>query len=291
MSRQKISKTVNSVLAPFGLKIEKKKALGSGPLQQVHDPALSFMKDDGLKKVLIDELVAVSIMFFEENQLNFEKIDLRVEIDFFYELYSNRGLQNNTGGSGFHNMFWIFLFVRALKPELIVESGVWKGHTSWLLESACPDATVLGFDIDLDNLEYKDGNVEYFEQDWSLFDFGSVDPRKAMVFFDCHVSHARRIIEAKERGFQYLLFDDNPPLHKLYGYGLPGFPTANMLVSKGVLELEEVAWCWQGKELCRKLDRLEAATAITYIKNHKIFPDVGGTTRYGGFSFLTYVEI
>ena len=55
------------------------------------------------------------------------------------------------------------LIARYRNPRLIVESGVWKGQTSWLFRQACPKAEIHSFDIDLKTLEVKSDRVDYHE--------------------------------------------------------------------------------------------------------------------------------
>lgn len=294
MTKQKIMKAINSLLRPLGIEVVRVEATsGIFHLQEVHDPSSSHMKDKKLTSILINELSEISRTYFSDHLGNLagNSFNFISEVEKFMTLYASRPSKENKGGSGFHNSFWLFLFARTLNPKLIIESGVWKGHTSWLLEQACPDATILGFDINLRNLEYKNGKVKFYEQDWSEYQFGSVEPEQSLVFFDCHVNHAKRILEAHDRGFRHLLFDDNPPVHKLYGYGLPGFPTANMVWKGLEVQRHEVAWYWQGKEISYQIDKKEITKARVIMKMHEVFPDVGGSTRYGGFSFLTYVKL
>jgi hypothetical protein len=251
------------------------------------------MLDEELKDLLILELKDTAQSLLREHlaELFPKEHLLKSEIESFYRVYRKRPLVDNAGGSGFHNSFWLFLLARLMRPNLIVESGVWKGHTTWLLEQACPDARICGFDINLGHLEYKDGKAEFYESDWSQHTFGKVDPEKSLCFFDCHVNHARRIIEAHERGFRHLLFDDNPPDYKLYSYRRPAFPTVDMVVNSRLRENQAISWYWQGTRQECRVDLAEAEKAKRMVKRYFVLPDVGGATRYGGFSFLSYVEL
>ncbi|MEE9118513.1 MAG: hypothetical protein V3U02_07970, partial [Calditrichia bacterium] len=141
-------------------------------------------------------------------------------------------------------------------------------------------------------LQHKHGKARFYEHDWSEYQFKDIDPERSMIFFDCHINHAKRIIESYDRGFRHLAFDDNPPAHTLYAYGLPGFPTANM-VWRGLEEIKnpEIAWYWQGKEISYQINAEEVAKAKDLMKIHEVFPDVGGFSEYGGFRFLAYVNI
>jgi hypothetical protein len=296
MAKKLIVNALNSVLRPLGAEIVRSGTTGQSPAPtRRHDPSSCFMQTDGLQQLLIDELVQVARNFFSQRVADVapKTFDFRAEVERFLEIYCQRENQDNVGGSGFHNSFWIFLTVRALNPELIVESGVWKGHTTRLLGQACPNATIHGFDIDLTKVEYHDSRARFHQQDWSTFDLGKINPDKSIAFFDCHVNHARRIIEAQARGFKHVLFDDDPPVHKLYSYGAPAFPTATMLRNGIPAALSEVKWIWHGQEVNCRIDRAEVDTATRLMAQHETFPDVAGPTRFNAnqYSFLSYVRL
>ena len=235
---------VNALLRPLGVRLGRVRptTIAYG---QVHDPRFSIAADEHLVDELLDELARVADEFFEASSMRNESPTAaagttRDEVAEFWRTYSSRPFADNRGGSGFHNSFWLYLVTRRLAPSCIVESGVWKGQTTWLLEAASADAEtpadVHGFDLNLGLLEHRSGRAKFHEHDWSEFYWNraegnradgsgaDVDPSRALAFFDCHVSHARRIVEAHERGFRHLVFDDNPPARHLYAYGVPGFP-------------------------------------------------------------------
>ena len=134
MAKQIIVKAFNSVLRPLGAEIVRSGR--TTPVQTLsaprHDPSSRYMQTNGLRELLVDELVQVARNFFAERipDVAPKSFDFRGEVENFLNVYCQREHQDNVGGSGFHNSFWIFLTVRALNPELIVESGVWKGHTT-----------------------------------------------------------------------------------------------------------------------------------------------------------------
>lgn len=257
----------------------------------VHDPAYSYMVSPSHKEMLIEELREYADNFFNYGYFSSgSEINTDSLIRDFFDIYCGRKLTDNTHGSGFHNSFWIYLIAKALNPTLVVESGVLKGHTTWLLEQACPKADLFGFDITLDYIEYKNLNAQLLEQDWNTFQFPEFNPENGLVFFDCHVNHAQRILEAKAKGFKHLLFDDNPPVHKIFSH-IPGIPTASMINSGIGIESPDVSWVWNGKKKTRSINLNEVNQAKELIKIHHVLPDVGGPTRYGGFAFLTYVQI
>ncbi len=260
-------------------------------MKYVHDPAYSYMIDQKYKDRLVKELSLVADEFRKKQYIpSFSNASSLSIVDDFFKMYSNRELTENTHGSGFHNAFWLYYIARFLNPDLIVESGVWKGHTSWLLAQACPQADQYGFDINLEHLEYLDIPFQMFQQDWGTFQFPDFDPDRAVIFFDCHINHAQRIIEAKAKGFRHLLFDDNPPVYKIFSH-VPGIPTAAMLAAGEGIDSTEISWVWNGTEYSETIDPEQARQAKELINVHYTLPDVGGPTRYGGYTFLTYVQI
>jgi len=291
--KKNILRFINRILEKFGYQINRIKTGTIFRSEHVHDPQYSFVNDPILKHKLSEELSGIAGPFLKDHFKGLIDMDAfsPAQISKFITLFAERPYHNNTGGSGFHNSFWIYLFTSSFQPDLIVESGVWKGHTSWLFNQAAPEAKILGFDINLKHLEFTHTSAEFIESDWNSYPFAEVDPDSSLVFFDCHVNHAQRIIEAKERGFKHILIDDNPPLHKIYSYGMPGYPTAQMLRDSEYPREEPFKWIWKGKSLQYNLDLDQAKKASKLIKDHLVFPDVGGPTRYGGYSFLTYVEI
>lgn len=292
-----IKSFINGTLGLFDLKLVREKPKhkkGSAPaikMKHVHDPAFSYMNNNRYQDMLFDELREYAAPFFSKSVIDIDdQFNIKEQIIEFFNTYTKRKYTDNTSGSGFHNAFWLFLLCRAMNPEIIVESGVWKGHSTWLFEQACPDASIFGFDKNLNHLEYNHLKANLLEHDWNQFDFPEFNPKKALVFFDCHVNHAKRIIEAHMKGFKHLLFDDNPPAHKVYSH-IPGIPTAHMVYSGIGLDSPDISWIWNNEEITKSIDTEQAKQAQKLIQEHNYLPDVGGPTRYGGFTFLTYVQL
>jgi hypothetical protein len=166
----------------------------------------------------------------------------------FLALYPSRPLENNTGGCGLVPCYWLFVVARWLQPDLIVESGIWQGQTLWLWRATCPGAEIHGFDIDLNNLKYRDVSIAYHGKDWADFPVRNLDPEKALVFFDDHVNHAKRIQEAHKKGFQWLIFDDNVDPTEFWKVGIPPAPTIRMLLDRNIESGTSFFWEVKGKE-------------------------------------------
>ncbi len=209
----------------------------------------------------------------------------------FFEVFAQRPVKDNKGGSGFNDGLWIFAFARALDPEVIVESGVHKGHSTWLLRQACPDAEIHSFDVDLSHLVYRDpkGNLE--GRDWTEAALPSLEGRTGLAFFDDHVDQARRLREAYERGFRHLLFDDNLPAFNLYATGRPPVPTLEMIMDGGLEPDTEIRWSRNGKTYRYVYREADVRGVRRMIDHYTVLPDLSYLTRQSRGSGLTVVKL
>lgn len=125
----------------------------------------------------------------------------------FHELYKSRPISSNFGGMGFTHSFYTWFLAKHLSPSYIIESGVWYGHSTWLLEKACPQSTVISLDP-VDNRKYKSEHGVYSQADFTRIRWDELDKDKTLVFFDDHYG-VDRVFQAKERGFTHILYEDN----------------------------------------------------------------------------------
>jgi hypothetical protein len=214
---------------------------------------------------------------------------LREAIRSFYTLAMNCPVRQSGGGCGFNAGLELFVTARLLDPPVIVESGVYRGFTTWILRQAAPEAKMLSFDIDLSRLRRIEVGVEYVEADISTYDFGSTPKGNALCFFDDHVSQALRIEQAYAWGFGNLIFDDNRPVHGLHGDGLAPYPTVDMVFDDDLKDSELIEWKTHKlfQYTPRKADLIKLRGKIAFAQR---FPDLSWETGYRG-SNLTYVRL
>jgi len=259
-----------------------------------HRAGDSYMVTEKYVRQLAGELTETAVDTWERHLAHRHAAEpdaIRQAVMEFLETYKRRPVVDNRGGSGFHNCFWMFVIARILRPSLIVESGVWRGQSSWILSAASPGATLHGFDLDLRKAPPSSASIRYHEMDWAGFAFGEVDPSDSLCFFDCHVNQALRVREAYDRGFRLLLFDDNPPIHKLAAFGVPGIPTIDMVMASDPEPGETIEWIWRGRPRRYVYNRADEHGARELISAYTPLPDVGVISGLGGFSFLSLVEL
>ena len=113
--------------------------------------------------------------------------------------------------------FALWCMIKRLRPEYIIESGIYEGFGTWMMRQAAPNARLILLDPHGQNLKYRDKqNQSDYLINRDFVDFGSVnwtkyvsDPAKVLVFIDDHQSPLARIRQAKQHGFKHLMFDDN----------------------------------------------------------------------------------
>eukprot|EP00249_Psilotum_nudum_P015145 c25187_g1_i2 orf=200-883(+) len=135
--------------------------------------------------------------------------DLLEGLKEFVEIYAMRPIKNNAFGMGFDHSFGVWFIARWLKPDLIIESGVFKGHSTWVLRQAMPDKPIIS--ISPRHPEkylkkgpaYVDSNCRYYSGknftdfgniQWaSLMDeYGIKNKSRVLLFFDDHQSELKR---------------------------------------------------------------------------------------------------
>lgn len=145
---------------------------------------------------------------------HFSPEHLKIEILDFIEFMKRSPIKDNAGGMGFWHSFAFYCFLKQIKPCAVIESGVYRGLSTWMIENVLPEARVLSIDPALSqriyisesvNVSYS--NIDFRYQDFSEFrDFNFKD---VLLFFDDHNSHIDRLSHMAYFGFSRCLFDDN----------------------------------------------------------------------------------
>jgi hypothetical protein len=135
--------------------------------------------------------------------------DLLNALEEFVPIYETRPIKNNMFGMGFDHSFGLWFMARLLKPDLMIESGAFKGHSTWVLRQAMPNSRIISLSprhpekylkkgpayVDR-NCTYLAGKdfVDFGSVDWGrlLRNHGISDPSKVLVFFDDHQSELKR---------------------------------------------------------------------------------------------------
>lgn len=147
--------------------------------------------------------------------INITDKELLSKLDEFIPIYEARPIRGNFGGMGITHSFYLWFLAKKLNPKFIIESGIWYGHTTWLLETSCPNAKVHSIDPYLSQRKYISDKVTYYDNDFSKIDW-SMNPKETFILFDDHYG-TDRLFQAHSFGFSDLFFDDNYCDHRGQG--------------------------------------------------------------------------
>ena len=209
----------------------------------------------------------------------------------FERSYARRPLRDNAGGTMRNSSTWIFAVAALLRPSTIVECGTFKGHSSWLMAEAAPEARIITFDVLREDGRLRDKRVEYRLGDWSDAADLETLPEDTLCVFDDHISHRLRLEQAKARGAKLALVDDDYDALTLYATGSPPVPTVAMLTDA---ELQAGTCCeWErpGKRYAYTISEADLAAGRTLIDWTAPMPDLTSVNRYVAQAPMTLVGL
>lgn len=193
---------------------------------------VSFPLSPELIALRAEKLLAAVRQFF--NQLGIVRSDplIAADIDAYQKAFEIWPHKDLSGGMGFNNGLFLYCFVAALQPKTIIESGVWRGYTTFMLDHASAQQSVLHcFDINLSKLKWRSPRATYYENDMSQTNLNaSTEP--SLAFFDDHVSHYDRFMIGHKLGMKGMVFDDDVTHLSVHSDGWPPIPTISMLINQ-----------------------------------------------------------
>ena len=103
---------------------------------------------------------------------------------------------------------YFYIFLKNVKVDLIIESGVWQGYTSYIIDQAKKKIKNIKFDINFNKLIYKSKKAKYNEFDIDEYDFRNDTKylRKSVAFFDDHVSQLQRFLLSNNLNIPIMIF-------------------------------------------------------------------------------------
>jgi hypothetical protein len=190
-------------------------------------------------------------------------------------------VKQQAGGGGHNVALLLWTVIQCIQPEEIIESGVFKGFTTWVMRKAAPSARIRSFDISFAELKWRDGKTEYHEMDWT-----KVIPRmhgkrvRRAAFFDDHQSQWRRIRESMERGIEFVVFDDSYPTGCVHADANAACPTVDMLFDEALEDGQEIAWKTECGTFRYRFDLAEAQATRQLVSSWVRLPDLQMTFGY-----------
>jgi hypothetical protein len=147
------------------------------------------------------------------------KKNINNELINFLKLYIKRPIKNNIGGMRINHMFSLYFILKKIRPDFVIESGVYRGQSTWLIEKTLPEAKLLSIDPNLNNRIYISKKAKYSIIDFKYQNFEKI-PKNTLVFFDDHQSHLDRIMQCKFFKIKHIVLEDNYTANKGDFYSL-----------------------------------------------------------------------
>tara|TARA_R110000824_G_scaffold32871_3_gene105945 strand:- start:6632 stop:7429 length:798 start_codon:yes stop_codon:yes gene_type:complete len=202
--------------------------------------------------------------------------DLIGSLQEFLRVYDKRPIRSNFGGMSSSHMFVTWFLCKRLNPKHIIESGIWMGQSSWLLETACPNAEIVSIDPELHLRKYISPNISYTVTDFTDINWDSINKDETLCFFDDHYG-VDRIKQAAQRGFKHILYEDN--YHD--GRGNGSHPQYGHLANVDPLNQGPRSYSPKSSLLLNTSDGIWLRDAVDiYYEFPPIYPDVDSVRGY-----------
>ena len=160
------------------------------------------------------------------------------------EVYRRRPFVN-TGGMNFATALAYATFLQRIQPTLVIESGIWRGFSTWWIEQFLPPETaiicldpVLIMPINFGQV-YRSPHAAYSTHDFSCISLEIGTQDRACAIFDDHQNALPRLEQAWGMGIPYVLYDDNlsePTYHRTFTHAIqdrdPLIPTLFSLIEE-----------------------------------------------------------
>ena len=162
--------------------------------------------------------------------------------------YRKNPIHYNNGGNGYNNSLFFYTFLKTIKKcKLVIESGVWKGYMSYVIDQIFNNSSKLKFDISFNKLIYKSPKSKYIEDDINTFNFQKFKNSlpNSIAFFDDHCSQLDRFLKCHNLKIPNMVFDDDVNFETIHSDGWPSFPTISML--RDNLPIKKFNWVHAGR--------------------------------------------
>lgn len=139
--------------------------------------------------------------------------DVTDALDAFLPMFARRPIRENQGGMRSVGLFNVWFLLNRIRPKSVLESGIWKGQSTWLIEETLPDADIVSIDINLPIREYISRKARYSDTDFLRIDLKASGWNSAgsLAFFDDHQDVIPRLRKCRDLGIKHIILDDNYP--------------------------------------------------------------------------------
>lgn len=269
----------NFILNKFGFAIVQKSSTFRGEQR-------SFTKNLDILSYRNNQIVEYLLSFGLDFGIQFEKDKLSKDVKHYEELYRTVAISNLSGGMGFNNGLFLYVLLSHYQPKTVLESGVWRGYSTFLIDKATQDLSkILSFDINLNHREFFSKKASYFENEISQvnnIDFSTVD----FAFFDDHVSIYDRLKLCLDNKIEIVVVDDDVGISQVHSDGWPPIPTASMIYNYNKIP-KKFEWINNGIQASADISNIHVDKICEFYK-YIPFPLL---TKYTGYLDTSFTSL
>ena len=206
-------------------------------------------------------------------------------------MFSKSPVKEHESGFGYNEGVFFFTILKIINPEIVIESGVMKGFTTYLIDAATNNnCKIFCYDINFSNKIFNSPKAKYINSDISK-NIPSIGNKKVVALWDDHTSQLDRLKFSQEHKIEYNFFDDDLSLLNIHSDGWPPVPTISMLkdIKSNDIQSDEINWVSRNRKGTAYLKNFQDTDCLDKIKFHKIFPQLFEITGYKNHSQCSLV--
>ena len=260
-------------------KPQKDEAYVSYPIEQI-------IKQDR-NSLIIKEIYS----FLELSNLKYDKSEVEGYLNEFDYVFNKSPIKEHESGFGYNEGVFFYTLLKIINPEIVIESGVMKGFTTYLVDNATHDnCKIYSYDINFENNMFNSKKATYINTDITN-KIPSIKNKKTVALWDDHTSQMDRLKFSQQYNIQYNFFDDDLSFLNIHSDGWPPIPTISMLqdIKNKKVSSKTLSWISRNRKGTVYLEDLTEIDCIDKIIFHKIFPQLFPITGYKNHSQCSLV--
>ena len=238
-------------------------------------------------KLLAEEINS----FLKSSNIKYNKSRVLKYIEEFDYVFSKSPVKEHESGFGYNEGVFFFTILKIINPELVIESGVMKGFTTYLIDAATNGSCrIFCYDINFDNKIFNSPKARYIKSDISK-EVPIIKNLKTVALWDDHTSQLDRLKFSQKLKIKYNFFDDDLSLLNVHSDGWPPIPTISMLkdIKDNNIKTDKIHWVSRNRRGTAYLKNFKNTDCLNKIKFHKIFPQLFEITGYKNHSQCSLV--
>ena len=251
----------------------------------------SYPTDTTIKKYRNNLIASEIISFLKDSKIDFEKSKINLYLDEFEQVFAKSPVKEHESGFGYNESVMLYTLLKIINPEIVIESGVMKGFTTYLIDSATNrNCKIFSYDINFENKIYNSKKAKYINSDIT-HNLPSIKNKSTVALWDDHTSQLDRLIFSQKHKIKYNFFDDDLSFLNVHSDGWPPVPTISMLqdIKNNNINSESLSWISRNRKGTVYINKISQLNLIDKIKFHKIFPQLFPITGYKNHSQCSLV--